>query len=243
MTATSLITPATGSRRGLPPLSRQSMVYPESDGKPMADNTRQFDCIVMIQGGLAALFADRSDVFVAGDLLWYPVKGKPHIRAAPDAMVVFGRPPGYRGSYIQHEENHIAPQVVFEVLSPSNTRAEMRKKLGFYERYGVEEYYEYDPDRGTLKGWLRREDRLEPIDRMEGWVSPLLGIRFSLEGTDLALYHPDGQRFETFVEQARRIKAERQRAEAAQQRAEAAQQRAERLAERLRQLGVNPDAL
>jgi len=202
----------------------------------MADNTRQFDCIVMIGGGLAALFADRPDVFVAGDLLWYPVEGKPHIRAAPDAMVVFGRPPGYRGSYIQHEEDHIAPQVAFEALSPSNTSAEMRKKLGFYDRYGVEEYYEYHPDRGTLQGWLRREDRLEPIAQMEGWVSPLLGIRFGLEGTDLALYHPDGQRFETFVEQAQRAEAERQRADAERQ-------RAERLAERLRQLGVNPDAL
>ena len=229
MTATSLITPATGSRRGRPPLSRQAIVYPESDGQPMADNTRQFEYIVMIQGGLAALFADRPDVFVAGDLLWYPVEGQPHIRAAPDAMVVFGRPPGHRGSYLQHEEDHIAPQVVFEVLSPGNTPAEMRKKRGFYDRYGVEEYYEYDPDRGTLKGWLRRDGRLEPIDPMEGWVSPLLGIRFGLEGTDLALYDPDGQRFATFVEQARRAKAERQRAE--------------RLAERLRQLGVDPDSL
>ena len=243
MTATSLITPATGSRRGRPPLSRQAIVYPESDGQPMADNTRQFEYIVMIQGGLAALFADRPDVFVAGDLLWYPVEGQPHIRAAPDAMVVFGRPPGHRGSYLQHEEDHIAPQVVFEVLSPGNTPAEMRKKRGFYDRYGVEEYYEYDPDRGTLKGWRRRDGRLEPIDRMEGWVSPLLGIRFSLEGTDLALYHPDGQRFETFVEQARRVKAERQRAETERQRAETERQRAEQLAERLRQLGVDPDTL
>ncbi len=250
MMATALITPATGSRRGLPPASPQAMVYPESDGKPMADNTRQFDTIVMIQGGLAALFADRPDVFVAGDLLWYPVEGEPQIRAAPDTMVVFGRPPGHRGSYIQHEEDHIAPQVVFEVLSPGNTPAEMRKKLSFYDRYGVEEYYEYDPDRGTLKGWVRREDRLEPIAQMEGWVSPLLGIRFGLEGTDLALYHPDGQRFETFVEQAQRAKAERQRAETERQRAEAEQQRAEaaerrimQLAERLRRLGVDPDAL
>jgi len=223
----------------------------------MADNTRQFEYIVMIQGGLAALFADRPDVFVAGDLLWYPVEGQPHIRAAPDAMVVFGRPPGHRGSYLQHEEDHIAPQVVFEVLSPGNTPAEMRKKRGFYDRYGVEEYYEYDPDRGTLKGWRRRDGRLEPIDRMEGWVSPLLGIQFSLEGSDLALYHPDGQRFETFVEQARHVKAERQRAETERQRAETERQRAEterqraeterqraeQLAERLRQLGVDPDTL
>ncbi len=208
MTATALaISPP--KPRALPPPPAE-VIYPDSDGKPMADNTRQFDYIVMIEGGLAVLFADRTDVFVAGDLLWYPVEGHPEIRAAPDAMVVFGRPPGYRGSYIQHKEDHIAPQVAFEVLSPGNTKAEMRRKLAFYERYGVEEYYEYDPDRGTIKGWLRRDEQLESIAQMEGWVSPLLGIRFSLEGTDLVLYRPDGRRFETFVEMEQRAATERQ---------------------------------
>jgi hypothetical protein len=70
----------------LPPSSAE-VLYPDSDGQPMADNTRQFDTIVMIQGGLAALFADRPDVFVAGDLLWYPVEGDPTIHAAPGRAV------------------------------------------------------------------------------------------------------------------------------------------------------------
>ena len=138
MTTPALATSAPNPRTRPTPLAE--VIYPDSDGKPMADNTRQFDTIVMIQGGLAALFADRPDVFVAGDLLWYPVEGDPEIRAAPDAMVVFGRPPGYRGSYIQHREDHIPPQVTFEVLSPSNAQAETRRKWAFYERYGVEEY-------------------------------------------------------------------------------------------------------
>ncbi len=241
MTATALITPAPVPRRAFPTSTHSSIIYPESDGKPMADNTWQFDYIVMIQGGLATQFADRADVFVAGDLLWYPVEGNPRIRAAPDAMVVFGRPPGHRGSYIQHQEGGIAPQVAFEVLSPGNTRAEMARKLHFYERYGVQEYYEYDPDRGELRGWLREAGELAPLPRMEEWVSPLLGIRFSLVGKDLRLYHPDGQRFEMFVEQARRANAERQRADAERQRADAERQRAERLAERLRALGIDPD--
>ena len=215
MTALALSTSAPKPRAL--PTPPAEVIYPDSDGQPMADNTRQFDYIVMIQGGLAALFADRPDVFVAGDLLWYPVEGNPSIRAAPDAMVIFGRPPGYRGSYIQHQEDRIAPQVTFEVLSPSNTRTEMRRKLKFYEQHGVEEYYEYDPDRGTLKGWLRRNGRLEPIVQMEGWVSPLLGIRFNLEGSDLVLYRPDGRRFETFVELDQRFEAERRRAEAERQ--------------------------
>ena len=196
------------------------LVYPDSDANPMSDNTRQFEAIVTIQGGLAALFASRSDVFVAGDLLWYPVEGDSTLRAAPDIMVVFGRSPGHRGSYIQWREDQIPPQVVFEVLSPGNTVAEMTRKFRFYERYGVEEYYLYDPDRGNLDGWLRRENGLENIPDMEGWISPRLGIRFSLAGTELVLYRPDGRRFETYVALA---------------------QRAERLAERLRALGVDPD--
>lgn len=61
-------------------------------------------------------------------------------------MVVFGRPKGDRGSYLQWLEDGIAPQVVIEVLSPGNTLAEMAHKLQFYARYGVEEYYLYDPE-------------------------------------------------------------------------------------------------
>ena len=57
------------------PYKEDDIIYPESDGKPMADNTEQFNWIVKIKEGLEAMFADRPDVFVAGDLLWYPVEG------------------------------------------------------------------------------------------------------------------------------------------------------------------------
>ncbi|WP_202951147.1 Uma2 family endonuclease [Synechococcus sp. PCC 7336] len=217
--------------------------YPDSDGKPMADNTKQFGWIVTIKEGLDWLFRDRPDVFVAGDLLWYPVEGKNTIRVAPDALVAFGRPKGYRGSYMQWKENNIAPQVVFEVLSPGNTQRQMAHKLEFYERYGVEEYYLYDPDRGVLQGWIGGDGKLEAIDAMQGWVSPLLGIRFGLEGVDLQLVRPDGQPFESYGEVAARAEQERQRAEQERQRAEQERQRAERLAEQLKALGLDPDSL
>jgi Uma2 family endonuclease len=62
---------------------------------------------------------------------------------APDAMVVFCRPKGNspeatlceRESYQQWEEANIAPQVVFEILSPGNRVKEMSKKLLFYQHY------------------------------------------------------------------------------------------------------------
>lgn len=216
---------------------KEHIIYPESDGKPVADNTKQFRWIVTLEGGFEALFRDREDVFVAGDLFWYPVEGRPDIRMAPDVMIVFGRPKGDRPSYKQWEEGNIAPQVVFEVLSPGNSLLEMAKKLEFYDRYGVEEYYLYDPDSGDFTGWIRGEDgRLHVIDPIEGWTSPRLGVRFEKENGDLRIIRPDGQRFLTYLE----IEQERLRA---QQQAEQERQRAEKLAQRLRELGIDPEQI
>ena len=71
--------------------------------------------MVKIVGELRELFAGQT-VFVAGDLFWYLVKGDPKTVTAPDALVVFGRPAGYRGSYKQWEEGGIPPQVVLRRL-------------------------------------------------------------------------------------------------------------------------------
>ncbi|MBE9029354.1 Uma2 family endonuclease [filamentous cyanobacterium LEGE 11480] len=210
--------------------------YPDSDGQPMADNTRQFAWIVKLKEGLESLFQADPQVFVAGDLLWYPVEGDNRTRRAPDAMVVFGRPKGDRGSYRQWEEDNIAPQVVFEILSPGNTLSEMALKLEFYGRYGVEEYYLYDPDRNDLTGWLRDEGGLAVIETMVDWVSPRLGIRFDLSGAELEVIRPDGECFKSYVELVN------ERDAAAQERDAAVAER-DRLAAKLRELGIDPEQL
>ncbi len=104
----------------LPTQQPEKVLYPDSDGQPMSDNTLQFGWIVKLKEGCEALFKDNPNVFVAGDLLWYPIEGDNKTRRAPDVMVVFGRPKGYRGSYQQWLEDNIAPQVVFEILSSNN---------------------------------------------------------------------------------------------------------------------------
>ncbi|MEH2024899.1 Uma2 family endonuclease [Nostoc sp.] len=203
------------------------VIYPESDGQPMADNTEQFAWIVKIKENLEILFALSADVFIAGDLFWYPVKGNPNIKQAPDTMVVFGRPKGKRGSYLQWNEENIPPQVVFEILSPGNTLKEMAKKLQFYQRYGVEEYYIYDPDKNDLNGLLRSEDSFEVIEEMNGWVSPRLGIRFTLTPDTLEIVSPTGQKFLSPGEIDQLREQERQRAERERQAKEAALQELE----------------
>jgi Uma2 family endonuclease len=232
--------------------------YPDSDGMPIADNTLQFKWIVLFKEAFDAAFRHDPDVFVAGDLLWYPVQGDPKIRMAPDTLIAFGRPKGYRGSYKQWLEGGIAPRVVFEVLSPGNRPGAMGLKLEFYEKYGVEEYYIYDPDDGDLIGFHRVGAKPEEIPRMAGYTSPRPGIRFEPgEGPDnLTIIGPDGERFLTFqelmdqrdaerrrtAEAERQIaEAERQIAEAERRRAEAERRRAELLAAKLRELGVEPE--
>jgi Uma2 family endonuclease len=216
----------------MPPVKK--ITYPDDDGLPMSNNTEQFDWIVTIKENLECLFADDPHIFVAGDLLWYPIEGDNMICAAPDAMVVFGRPKGKRGSYMQWLENAIAPQVAFEILSPGNRAAEMVKKFKFYERYGVEEYYLYDPERVDLTGWQRVGRELEAIDQINGWISPRLNIRFDLSGEQLEIYFPNGQKFTNLKEVLKQLAEERQKTLQAEE-------RANRLAARLRELGIEED--
>jgi Uma2 family endonuclease len=198
--------------------------YPEDDGKPMADNSKQFRWIQRLHGNTAALVRDRPDVVVAGNMLWYPRHKEPDVRQAPDVMVIFGRPRGERSSYKQWEEDGVPVTVVFEVLSPSNDLFEMADKLAFYDEHGVEEYYLYDPETNRLAIYLRRGEALRRVWKADGFVSPRLGIRFDLSGPEMVIYYPNGRPFLTFEE----LEAEREREQQARQKAE---RRAARLAE------------
>lgn len=175
-------------------------LYPDSDSQPMADNTAQYRWIVRLVSNLKQLLRNQT-AFVAGDLLWYPVQVEtpPAPAQAPDVMVVLGRPTVDRGSYKQWEEDNIAPQVVLEILLPSNTAREMLAKQAFYGKYGVLEMYFYDPESFDFRGLIRsRSDRdFAPITAMNfPWISPSLGIRFELFETGLEVFYPNGDRFQ-----------------------------------------------
>jgi hypothetical protein len=130
-------------------------------------------------------------------------------------------------------EEGVVRQVVFEIDSPSNTAAEMARKLAIHDRRGVEEYYYYDPETGKLEGWIREAGALGPIADVAAWTSPRLGIRFKAPRRKDALIvrGPDGKRFRTFQQviraadeaQRSRRRAERHAREAERQAGEEAE--------------------
>lgn len=217
--------------------------YPTSDGRPMAESTRQYQWIVALQGNLDIWFRDDPAVFIAGNNLIYAEKGKPKRRRGPDVYVAVGRPKGHRGSYQVWKEGGLFPQVIFEVLSPGNRAEEMRKKKLFYEHYGAEEYYVVDsvPDVPTVEIWLRVNGKFVP-QQPNGFVSPRLKIRFEPSPTELAVYLPDGRRFLTLVEIGAKGEAETARANQEKRRADTAVRRAKKQEERTEQERERADA-
>jgi Uma2 family endonuclease len=223
------------------PPAADLIVYPQSDGKPMADNTWQARWIVMLYSNLRSVL-DLRTTFVAMDLLWYPLEGQSKVSAAPDVMVVFGRPDGDRPSWMQWKEEGIAPQVVFEVLSPSNSTIEMLNKQHWYSTHGVEECIIIDPganpgDPERFVPMQRQDGALKPVPVGEtGWTSPRLGVRFCEEAGRLRIYAPDGSPFRSFESLKQQLEDEKRRSEDEKRRADEALAEVERLRARLREL-------
>ena len=215
------------------------VVYPDSDGEPMADNTEQFAFIQLVQANLDAV----RDDFVAGDHLWYPVEGHPEVRAAPDVYVAVGRPKGPRGSYRQWEEGAVPLTVVFEWWSPNSTFPKEFAKLRFYDRHGVREFYSWDQVRRTFAAFIRVGDGLEPVDVSEGFTSPIIGVRFEVKNNVLHMFRPDGTPFRTLREMEELRDAAVAERDAAAAERDAARAKAEAMAARLRALGLDPDAM
>jgi Uma2 family endonuclease len=241
------------------PLPTNEIVYPETDGEPLGENTLQVKWIIALMNGFTAYYRDQPDVFVAADLFWYPVEGRPDVVTAPDVMIAFGRPKGERPSYKQWEEGGVAPQVVIEVLSPSNTLRRRGKLAKFYARHGVEEFYEYDPELRLLTMRLRDGRKFGPTVTAHGHTSARLGLRFEVPtGEELQVIAPDGTPFRSYLElldeavaaqellaetrrraaaaerraAAEARKAAEERAKAAEERAKAAEERAKAAEER-----------
>ena len=121
-----------------------SIHYPESDGEPLAESDYQFYPLTDTVRALGLHFADRPDVYVAGNMLVYYRINDVSARLAPDVFVVFGVDDHLRRSYFVWREGK-APDFVMEIASDSTVNNDTGEKRDRYAELGVTEYWRFDP--------------------------------------------------------------------------------------------------
>ena len=124
--------------------------YPDSDGEPMAESDFQLHPLIYAINALRAFFADRPDVYVAGNMFVYYEEDNPKAVVAPDVFVVFGAPNHDRSSYKVWEGGK-APDFVLEITSLATRTQDQGPKRGIYAYMGVREYFQADPTGDYLK--------------------------------------------------------------------------------------------
>jgi len=166
-------------------------LYPESDGKPMAETDIHRQLMLDLLFALANYFQSQPDVYVSGNLLLYYVEGNPKKCVAPDVFVVRGVGNRQRRIYKLWEEGR-APEIVIELSSRQTWREDLQTKLQLYAQLGVREYYIFDPEYDYLPEPLlayRLEDGIYlPLEIENGVVkSEALGLELVETGETLRL--------------------------------------------------------
>lgn len=129
----------------VPPKRGSEIFYPESDGEPMAETDFHAKLLTDLRIALEMFFAEREDVYVTGNIMFYYAEGEPTEVISPDVMVCFGIPKGDRRSYKTWQENDVVPSVIIEVSSRGTWKKDRVEKHLLYEMLGVKEYFIFNP--------------------------------------------------------------------------------------------------
>jgi Uma2 family endonuclease len=227
---------------------------PGEEQNPLMESTAHVDWGLVLLNSVRHTLAG-TDCLVTGNVAFAPSDGAPH--TAPDLMVIPGAAGREFGRYEPGADDPL-PSVCVEILSPSNTAAEIRRRCTRLLRLGVPEVYVLDPRRETV---VRVELDLTkaPAELSEtsaiGAPSPGLKVTFALAGHRLAVCCPAGRMvrpgddpFGWLVEETnradqadRRADAESSRADAESSRADAAIRRADEELQRAEAEAVRAD--
>lgn len=179
------------------------VVYPESDGEPMAESEVHRDVMIDLILSLQGHFEGDDSVCVSGNMLMYYVEGNPRKSLAPDVFVALGVGKRQRRIYKVWEEGK-GPDLVIEVTSKSTRREDLRGKFAIYrDVLRVREYVLFDPlDEylsPSLQGYRLGGDGYEPIALADGRLpSVVVGLDFERDGHELRLLDPaTGRRLPT----------------------------------------------
>ena len=170
-----------------------AIIYPESDGKPMAETELHRDALINALIILIEAFKDKPDVCVSGNMMMYYVEGDPKKSISPDVFVSFGIGKKLRRTYRVWEEGK-PPDFVLEFSSEKTHRTDQNEKKLLYASIGVQEYFLYDPERQylptPLMGFRLVDGEYVPIPAgTDGSVmSVTLNLELRLRGNILGFY-------------------------------------------------------
>ena len=202
--------------------SAPTIIYPESDGKPMAETDVHRKLMMDSISILENHFKYQNDVYVSGNLLMYYEKGDPRKSISPDVFVVFGVVKKLRNTYLTWAEAN-TPDFVLEVASPSTFQKDIGEKKELYASVlRVNEYYIYDPlgqIATSFIGYRLIDGVYQEIEFVNNRLpSVVLGLELGERDGELRLYNPNiSQWLQTPSEQAEDAEA---RAENAKERAQ-----------------------
>jgi len=173
----------------------QEIEYPTSDGHLMAETIEHQQVMIDLIQGLQHRYAERTDVWLAGNFPLCYERGNPRAYVAPDVMLAKGLEKRARLNYLLWEEK--PPCLVVEVTSRTTRREDEGKKKAIYERIGVEEYVLFDPFgeylRPRLQGFRLVSGRYQaiPLGKDGTLPSRTTGLAFKPEGQRLRLVDTD----------------------------------------------------
>jgi Uma2 family endonuclease len=234
----------------------QPVVYPESDGEPMAETEVHILAIVELLATLRFHYRSRPDIYVIGNMFLYYEDGNPQARKAPDLMIVKGIDSTQPRRVFKVWEEKAVPCVIVEFTSKGTWEEDLGTKKAVYARLGVKEYFLFDPlheylDQ-PLMGYRLIGLDYAPMERARegGLVSEELGLRLHAEDKLLRVYELiSGERIlapQEWYALARKAqeqaRLELERAEKAERRAEQEKRRAEKAERRAEQEKTRADA-
>ena len=202
---------------------QKTIVYPETDGKPLPDGEYQAPLYIEIVGTLQTHFSNRPDVHVNGNTMFYYEEGNPRRVISPDCYVAFNVDVEriFRNNTYLLWEMGKPPDFVLEIGSPSTRRNDLGPKRDLYARLGIGEYWRFDGTGGDFyreplvgeylqDGEYHRFQLHEEPDGMVWGRSPTLHLDLCWDNGRLLYYDPVAG---TYLMNQEEEKAARQAAE------------------------------
>ena len=191
-------------------------LYPESDGKPMAETDLHIEAIIEMRSRFRNYYRDIPDIYISGNIMMYYEDGRPSKAVSPDLLISFGAGKKPHRTYKIWEEGK-PPDFVVEFSSKGTVQNDLNHKMELYARLGIPEYFLCDVDRrylpAPLMGFrLIDGEYVEIAPNADGGISSeILGLDFHVLDDGFGVYDPEKREWLQTLEEAANSSAERDR--------------------------------